>query len=233
MELMLPADLLKISTHKQKCFRLIPSRFPPIHLFEDVADPQQFEALYYIQSLTNPRIQEELGNLDLIPPKERLYGIKGSGYIMAAFTHINPQGSRFSDGTFGIYYASTELKTAIVETIYHREQFLSATCEPAQEIDMRCLIAKFSGEFINISNEEKYTEFYNKNSYLESQKFGITIKTMQLNGIYYNSVRKTQGNNFAIFRPKVFDECFQQSHYGYIWNGNKITDVYRKQSIIN
>ncbi|RLA01353.1 MAG: RES domain-containing protein, partial [Gammaproteobacteria bacterium] len=38
---------------KQVCYRLINSKFPPIALFSDVADADEFEALYEIQAMTN------------------------------------------------------------------------------------------------------------------------------------------------------------------------------------
>lgn len=212
-----------------KCYRLIPSKFPPIALFDDVADPDQFDALYAIQALTNPRLQDEMGNLTLLNKEEKIYGIKGAGYVMAAFTHTNPEGSRFSDGTFGIYYASLDLVTAIKETIYHREKFLAATAEPAQRIDMRCLTAIINGEFIDLCNKKKFEHYYYQDNYKDSQFFGINAKTEQHNGIYYYSLRSDHGNNLAILRPKVIKECLQQSHYSYIWNGQKITNAYKKE----
>ncbi|MBP9722140.1 MAG: RES family NAD+ phosphorylase [Gammaproteobacteria bacterium] len=228
-------DIHKITQtnfNNQKCYRLIPSKFPPIYLFEDVADHDEFEALYNIQKITNPRLQEELGDISLISQQDRVYGIMGASYIMAAFTHINPIGSRFSDGTFGIYYASENLKTAIQETSYHRQLFLWATNEPAQEIDMRCLGAYFSANLLNIcDNNLLNTELYSKNSYKFSQEFGIKTKIAQANGIYYHSVRSQpqQGKNFALLKPKIFKKCIQESHYGYIWDGTKITDIYEKK----
>ena len=103
------------NTHfiKQRCYRLIPSKFPPIHLFEDVASDEDFAALFAIQALTNPRIQDDIGDLSLIPEGERLFAVPGCGFVMAAFTHVNPDGSRFSNGDYGIYYASESLDTAI------------------------------------------------------------------------------------------------------------------------
>lgn len=35
-------------------YRLIPSKYPPITLFDDVASEDEFAALYAIQELTNP-----------------------------------------------------------------------------------------------------------------------------------------------------------------------------------
>ena len=226
------ADLMKKQFHQQKCYRLIPSKFPPIALFEDVCDSADFEAVYAIQALTNPRILHELGDLTLVPKQDRIYGVTGAGYIMAAFTHTNPQGSRFSDGTFGVYYASIELDTALRETIYHRKLFLAATNEQPQEIDMRCLVASFSADLIDVYNAHNHADLYSLNDYRQSQTFGISIKTAQHNGIYYKSVRADNGTNFALLQPRVFHECLQQSHYGYIWNGQDVTNVYRKEICI-
>src|SRR4030095_5398997 len=110
------------------CWRIIPSRFPPIDLFERVADPADLEAMYALESLTNDRLREEVGELQIVLPRERISG-RGTSYIMAAFTHLNPAGSWFSDGTYGVFYAAYTLDTAIAETRYHREQFLRATSE--------------------------------------------------------------------------------------------------------
>jgi hypothetical protein len=78
--------------HWKPCWRIIPSRFPPIQLFERVADPADLEAVLAVESLTNDRLRDEVGNLQLIPPAERISG-PGSSHIMAAFTHLNPGAS--------------------------------------------------------------------------------------------------------------------------------------------
>ena len=78
------------------CYRIIPSRFPPISLFEAVADPADLEAVYAIEAMTNDRLRDEAGELSLVPPEDRVSG-PGSSPIMAAFTHLNPVGDRFTD----------------------------------------------------------------------------------------------------------------------------------------
>lgn len=76
--------------------------------------------------MTNDRLRTELGELDPVPPSERRFG-PGCGPIMAAFTHLNPLGSRFSDGGYGVFYCAKESKTAVAETRYHAALFLAAT----------------------------------------------------------------------------------------------------------
>lgn len=226
---MISMDFLnRIYFDKQRCYRLIPSQFPPIHLFEDVANADEFEALYMVQMITNPRIQDEIGQIDLVPKDQRVYSVPGCGYIMAAFTHINPDGSRFSNGDYGVYYASDSISTAIAETIYHKEQFLSYTNEPAQELDMRSLIADFSAELFDLTLLNKQSDpLYAKNDYRISQELGAQIKQNQKDGLIYHSVR-TQGVNFALFKPNIINQCRQGAHFSYVWNGRTIERVYQK-----
>ena len=82
------------------CWRIIPSRFPPIELFERAVDPADLEAIYELESLTNDHLREEAGELQLVPSPDRIAG-RGTSYIMAAFTHLNPAGSRFSVAPMG------------------------------------------------------------------------------------------------------------------------------------
>ena len=78
-------------------YRLVPSRFPPVGLFDRVSDPADLEVVLAVESLTNDRLRNETGEIRLVPPEDRVSG-PGTTPIMAAFTHLNPEGSRFSDG---------------------------------------------------------------------------------------------------------------------------------------
>src|SRR6478735_8391893 len=72
------------------CHRIVASRLPTIHLFERVADPADWEALYRLESMTNPRIRNEVGELSLVPLADRVSGPNAS-VVMAPFTHLSPQ----------------------------------------------------------------------------------------------------------------------------------------------
>lgn len=109
-----------------KSHRLIPSQYPPIDLFDDIADPADWELLAAAQAKTNPRIHEQIGNLSYVPVER---GVSGSGasWIMAAFTHVSQnRQSRFSDGSYGVYYCAQTTDTAIYETAYHQGRFPTA-----------------------------------------------------------------------------------------------------------
>ena len=44
-------------------FRIIPSRFPSVNIFDRIANPEDFDALYALEAMTNPRIRDEVGEL--------------------------------------------------------------------------------------------------------------------------------------------------------------------------
>ena len=136
--------------------RIIPTRFPSINLFDRVASADDFDALYVLEAMTNPRVRNEVGDIALVPLDERLYG-PGSGPIMAAFTHLNPQGSRFSDGSYGVFYAAKDKTTAIAETAYHQARFLRDTNEAPMQLQMRAYHVEVAGRFHDIRRMTRYT----------------------------------------------------------------------------
>ena len=71
-------------------------------MFEAVADPADLEAVFQIEAMTNDRLREEAGDLALVPPEDRIAG-PGTSPIMAAFTHLSPEGDRFTDGSYGVF----------------------------------------------------------------------------------------------------------------------------------
>src|SRR5256885_5982595 len=144
-----PARLHARRTRWRPSHRVVPSRFPPVGLFDRVAAPEDLEAIFALEAMTNDRLREEAGELSLVAKEERVSG-PGTTPIMAAFTHLNPEGSRFSDGSYGVYYAAHEMATAIAESAHHRAIFLARTREPAGEIDLRTYLADIRGDFVDV-----------------------------------------------------------------------------------
>lgn len=209
----------------------MPSRFPPIQLYERVARPEDLDAVFAFESLTNDRLREEVGEIRLVAPQDRVAG-PGSSAVMAAFTHRNPDGSRFSDGSFGVYYAAHALATAVAETAYHRARFLLATREPAMEIDMRCYLANIDAELIDIRGQHKRRrELYDPASYVGSRPFGVKARTDGAGGIVYDSVRHAGGECIAIFKPRLLRPAVQGPHLCFVWDGESIARWYEKSGL--
>jgi hypothetical protein len=63
---------------------LIARRFPTVGLYDQVAAPADLDVVLAIEALTNPRVQQELGPLSLVPPADRVAGPCAT-LIMAVF----------------------------------------------------------------------------------------------------------------------------------------------------
>lgn len=214
------------------CVRIVPSRFPPIDLFERVADPRDYEAVFAVEALTNARLRYEIGELELVPPRDRVAGA-GASWIMAPFTHISGPGGRFSTGEFGAYYTARSLRTALEETKYHRGVFLRATNEPAIEIDMRVLLADLDAELHDLRGlGPQYPEPYDLTNYSAPQALATRLRMSESWGIAYDSVRDEGGECVAVLRPKALSNCRQAQHLAYVWDGAKIAHVYQKTMIV-
>jgi hypothetical protein len=210
----------------RRAHRVIPSRFPPIDLFERIADPADWDALAELETLTNPRAREQWGEISLVPPARRVSG-PGASWLMAPFTHVNRQGSRFGDGRYGVYYAANDLKTAVAETIHHMGRFYAATAQPPARPIMRVLVGKT--DLVLDDVRRGYDRLHDPDSYVLSQRFGRARRIAGANGIVFRSVRRQGGENIAVFWPDVLSPPVQERHLVYEWDGSAIVRWYDAQ----
>jgi hypothetical protein len=177
----------------QPCYRIVPERFPPIDLFERVADPADWDAVIAVESLTNDRIRDLVGSISLVLPEDRVSG-PGASYLMAPFTHPAPGGGRFTDGSTGAYYTAATARTAIAETRFHRERFLRATAVPPIELPMRMLTATLDATLHDLRGARaRYPTIYDPVSYDTSQRLGRALARRRSWGVAYDSVRDPDG----------------------------------------
>jgi len=207
-----------------KTYRLIPSRYPPIDLFERIAAPADWDVIALIEGLTNDRLRNEIGDISAIPPNERIAG-PGASPIMAAFTHIG-FASRFTDGSYGVYYASNSFDGALREALYHKQRFLERTREPRTLFDLRTYIGRLDADLHDIRGG--WPEVHSPTSYAYSQGLAKTLRVSGSNGIVYDSVRLSPAENIAIFRPAILaavsgtQHVIQGSHVEVEWDGSRM-----------
>jgi hypothetical protein len=225
------AVVLRTVERWSRAVRIIPSCYPPIGLFDEVARPEDLEAVFAVEALTNPRLRTEVGDLALVPPDERVSG-PGTSPIMAAFTHPNTAGSRFSPGTYGVYYAAESEATAVAETRYHRERFYRYQDVGPQRIQMRAYLGAVEAEWLDLRELSRArADLYHPDSYSASQAFGEDRREAGAWGIVYHSVRRTEGQCLAVFRPRACRPVRQGPHYEYFYDGRAITHVVRLTEI--
>lgn len=211
-------------------YRLIASRYPTVSLYDDIADPADLEVVFAIEALTNPRIRNDLGQLQLVPPEERVSGA-GSTPIMAAFTHLNPEGSRFSDGSYGVYYAAQDLDTAVAEVSHHRALFLSRTAEAAIDIDLRLITATLDAKLHDLRRlRGAAMAVYDPADYGAGQALGRQLREAGSWGVLYHSVRHRGGLCAGLFRPRALQAAREAAHIALHWDGSRITHWYEKRA---
>lgn len=199
-------------------YRIIPSRYPPVCLFERVADQTDSDIIAEIESLTNDRIRNEIGNLSLVPPADRIFG-DGASPVMAAFTHVGYP-SRFTDGSYGVYYAGNRIEVALDEVAYHLSIFYSSTNEPSFRSEHRTYNGSLNKKMHDIRGG--WSAEHDPDSYVASQRLGRRLRAKDSNGLVYDSVRHPGGQCVAAFKPRVIGLVAQGPHFFFQWDGERL-----------
>jgi hypothetical protein len=199
--------------------RIIRTIYPPVDLFEDIADPADWDLLVAAEAKTNPRILDAIGNLGLVPVGRRVSGPTAS-LVMGAFTHPSPERpGRFSDGSYGVWYCGDRFDVALAETAYHFERFIRATGEPPGEADYRELICAVRGNVANGSAAALLAP----DDWGAGQALGREVRASGGDGVVYPSVRYPQGMALALFWPDcVVLPVVQGRQFRYGWDGRRM-----------
>ena len=205
--------------------RIVPTRHPSVYLFDRVADAADFDALYALEAMTNERARDEAGEVARVPREERIYG-PGSGPIMAAFTHVNPLGSRFSAGEQGVFYAAKDRATAIAETAYHHARFLAATGEPPMHLPMRLYHVAIDARLHDLRRGHEAA--HDPDDYGAARSLGARLRVAGSDGVVYRSVRRPGGQCAGLFRPRGASNCVHAAILLYAWDGSAFVDIDEK-----
>ena len=206
-------------------YRIIPTRAPLIDLFErtDLTERKK-RALWALQVRVNPRLLQEAGQLSCIRPGDLLHGPHAS-IVLGAFTHSrNP--SRFSNGSFGIYYATQSQLTAIHETVHHKQRYARERGVRAQDFHMRVWVGEVLQACYDV-RDARYAALHAADDYTASQAFTRTLLGADPDayGILYHSARHAGGSCLAALRPVTVSLPRQGAHLVYRWDGARITQV--------
>lgn len=203
--------------------RIIRTIYPPVSLFEDIADPADWELIAQGEAKTNPRLRDEVGNLTLVPPARRVSGPSAS-LVMAAFTHASRlRPSRFSDGGFGVWYGGDRFEVALAETAFHFERFMARTAEPAADAQYRELSARIAGALHDLRGDG-FGDCLAPDDWKPGQALAAALKTAGSHGIVYPSVRWPAGQAVALFYPDVVKlPVIQAQTLQYHWDGKRMT----------
>ncbi len=212
--------------------RIIRSLYPPIDLFEDIADPEDWPLLIAAEQKTNPRLMETIGALDLVPVERRVSG-PGASYLMAPFTHVSPERpTRFSAGAYGVLYAARAFETAVLETIHHHARFMVQTSQPPGwtsqfrelVLDIRASLHDLRGGTV------AFASALDPDDYTTAQQLAEALRDSGSHGLVYPSRRDPEGVCVGLFYPDLASPPVQGRHLDYHWDGARV-DLVRDAGI--
>ncbi len=226
-------DVPQAARIRGRAHRLVPSRFPPIGVFDRVATPADAIAAMELESLTNDRVRIAIERSAVLPDDDWVVGVPGATLVMAAFLHAAPDGGRFNAPRLGAWYAARDLQTAISETVYHHARRLAASALGFDAtITMRELVTTLDARLIDLRGKrDEFAELYHPEDYTQSQKFGEARRADNDIGIVWDSVRRADGECVVIYRPRMLLPVTQGQHLEYRWHGSPVPEVLRLESI--
>lgn len=136
------------------------------------------------------------------------------------------QASRFSDGSFGVWYGCDSAETSVYETVYHwftglladagfqnenvvGERKLYAVACNAALVDLRPLVATHQG-------------LVHKTDYSYAQSVGLRLHKEGHPGLITTSVRRASGHNYVVLNPDVLSNPRQHVQLTYRLDGSRI-----------
>lgn len=204
----------------QKAWRVIGTRNPSVDLFEAAASVEDFEDLFTLEAAFSPHYGDLRLRLSGLPQTEWVFG-PGASFVMAPFVYRTP--SRFSDASYGVFYAGLAVDTAIQEVAFHRARFMASTSQGPAVMEQLIVSAQVTGTMGDLRGLNLRSPILDPNSYAASQAEGAKARMTGLEGLAYPSVRHLGGECVAIFRPKAVSKCAQVRPLRYLWDGKAIS----------
>lgn len=197
-------------------YRLIPSRFPTIDVYERVAAPARWPILQHIETLTNSRAKERqamIGADQVESPPPHL-----QNWNHAPFVYVDPDGSAILSGAFGVLEVGDDRNTAIAMAVARREAFLSATSLEAHPLEMRMLAHKVSGRFASLGDLSALSQ---------SERWALGASLYEhWDGAVFTCLETGCGETIAVFNVESLGKATQAEHYRFVWDGSRIRTVY-------
>ena len=100
------------------------------------------------------------------------------------------------------------------------------------ELDQRVYMVDLDAELHDIRGQRHgFPLLYHPTDYSASQHLARTLRNDGSRGIAFDSVRCEKGECVGVFRPKALSNCRQERHLCYVWDGQKIGNIYEKRSL--
>ena len=193
----------------QPSFRLIPSQFPPIGLFDTVSRAADLDAVMELAGWTNDRLVAQ--RIARLPRGEWVFGRANSSIVMAAFLHAAPGGGRFSGADLGAWYAADRVEAGLAEVAHHLRREAFARRQLSATRCFRIYVARLEGAFVDLCGADE-PQLYDRQDYSASQAFGERLRAAGEDGIVYDSLRFVGAVAICAYRPSKVLDVTQAQH---------------------
>ena len=196
--------------------RLIPSRFPPVDVYERLGDARLRAAAVRIEGLTNPRLAS----------KARIEAAAGScshrtqNWNHAPFAYRNPEGSLLLDPARPALELLRTVEEALAYFLVRREAFLGRTDEPPTHLDMRLLRTPVEGDFVDL------TRLSPDELGRRGRAIGRSLYDAGASGALFDHPSHGGARTLSVFDGSVLGHTDQATHYRFAWDGARIKSVY-------
>lgn len=206
----LPHTLFDSPVHAQEnAYRNFASLRRSRNLFHRIADDAtDVDAAINAEMRTRDRRQPAL----IHRPFERWYGVIGF-----PFDHRRWGASRFTDGSFGIWYGSRSVETTVAETAHHFAAELIARGQHRHDrpiIRERCVMTAYVDALLfNLCGKQaEFPALVATDSYDFTQHVGRAVHDGHHPGLLAPSARRDGGVNVDVFSPDYLsnprDYCY-------------------------
>lgn len=199
-------------------FRLIPSRFPPVSVYEGLAANDRIDALVEVENLTNPRLQSQ-ARIAKAAGEDPSTSARLQNWNLAPFAYGNPEGSTFFDQERPCMEVATDRQTALAISVARRQRFLKRTSEAPIGLDMRMFKTPVEGRFIDLRGLEA-NEVQSR-----ARELGKLVGD-NVDGVIFRPFERQTATAISVLNGGALKPTLQTVHYRYQWNGERISLLY-------
>ncbi len=221
---------LKLVDVHAAAFRNIVSLQQSQDLFDDLsANPKDWVLAQQVEDEVKPPLYRSTNPM-IHRPFEDAQWFNAIGW---PFKHW--QASRFSNGTFGVWYGSQSLETTVFETVYHwvngllRDASFTSAQSGSIVAERKVCTVQCDAALLDLRPQAKrHAGLMHKTDYSETQTIGARLHREGHPGVLTPSVRHSEGVNYAILNPDVLSSPRHHCYLSYRLRGETI--VVEKQA---
>lgn len=208
-------EALRLADIHQNLARNIVSIRQSQDLFDDLSpDPQDWNVAIHHELATQPRPYTSDAPIINRPFEEAVW-IEAVAY---PFQPPNWSRSRFSDGSFGIWYGADAIETTLYETVWHWRNGLLADAGFEREgvrIERKVYWVRGDAALVDFRPElKRMPGLVHPTSYDATQPIGKRLHREGFPGLVSRSAR-CDGHTFGILNPAVLSNPVQACSLGY------------------